>query len=84
MKLFYVTFRSVTHGQRGERLLREEGIRSELVRTPKWMEAKGCGYSLRIRTGDVTGALELLRQNRIPLQKVYVQNEEGNLEALWL
>jgi hypothetical protein len=46
------------------------------------MEVRGCGYSLRVRTDDVGGVVSLLRQNNVPMQKVYVQNEEGNLEEL--
>ena len=84
MKSYYVTFRSVTHGQRGEKLLQKEGLRCTLVRTPKWMEARGCGYSLRVWSKDVEHILMLLRQNNVPMQKVYVQNEEGNLEELQL
>ena len=84
MKFYYVTFRSVTHGQRGERLLREEGIRCTLLRTPRWMEARGCGYSLRIWTEDIRGITALLRKHNVPMQKVYIQNEEENLEELRL
>jgi len=84
MKIYYVTFRSVTHGQRGEKLLQNGGIRCALVRTPRWMEARGCGYSLRIRTEDIAGILGLLRQKNIPMQKVYIQNEAGDLEELRL
>ena len=50
MKIYYITFRSVTFAQRGEQLLQKSGIRAALLRTPKWMESQGCGYSLRIRT----------------------------------
>ena len=84
MKVYYVTFRSVTHGQRAERLLREMGFHCGLVRTPRWMEARGCGYSLRVRTEDAEGVVSMLRQNNVPMQKVYVQNGEGNLEELWV
>ena len=84
MKRYYVTFRSVTHGQRGEKLLRDGGIHCSLQRTPKWMEARGCGYSLQIRTDDLDRVLVLLRRGGVPMQKVYIQNEEGNLEELRL
>ncbi len=84
MKLYYVTFRSVTHGQRGEKLLKEAGIRCSLVRTPKWMEVRGCGYSLRVWTDDIGGITARLRKNNVPMQKVYLQNEEGILEELRL
>ena len=41
MKFYYVTFRSVTHGQRGEKRLKQEGYHCYLLRTPKWMESEG-------------------------------------------
>ena len=84
MKFYYVTFRSVTHGQRGEKLLQSEGVRCTLVRTPKWMEARGCGYSLRIWTEDIGRIITMLRSGHLPMQKVYIQNGEGNLEELRL
>ena len=80
MKFCYVTFRSVTHAQRGEKLLRSEGTRCALMRTPRWMEVRGCGYALRLRWEDTERAVALLRQKNIPMQKVYIQNEEENPE----
>ena len=84
MKFYYITFRSVTFAQRGEQVLQKAGLRCTLLRTPKWMEAQGCGYSLRMRTDDIPGILGLLRQKNIPMQKVYIQNEDGELEELRL
>ncbi len=84
MKFYYVTFRSVTHGQRGERLLQSHGIRCKLLRTPRWMEAKGCGYSLRLWTNDPGEAVALLRSEKIPMQKVYIQTGDGTLEEIAL
>jgi len=84
MKFYYVTFRSVTHAQRGERLLKNTGIRCHLLRTPRWMEAKGCGYSLRLWTGDIAAGVEVLRREQIPMQKVYIQTGDGTLEELEL
>ena len=84
MKFYYVTFRSVTHGQRGERLLMKEGIHCSLQRTPKWMENRGCGYSLMLWTNEISRAVELLRRANIPLQKIYIQNNGGVLEEVEL
>ena len=84
MKFYYVTVRSVTHGQRGEKLLQKEKIRCHLLRTPKWMEVKGCGYSLRIWTEDITKPVELLRRENVPMQKVYLQIPDGTLEEIRL
>lgn len=82
MKFYYVTFRSVTFAQRGERILTEEGFHCSLQRTPRWMEAQGCGYALRIWTKEISGALALLRKSRIPIRKVYVQALDGQLEEM--
>ena len=80
MKFYYVTFRSVTFAQRGEQVLQKEGIRCTLLRTPKWMEKQGCGYSLRFWTDDVRPALQVMRKNQVPLRKVYLQTRDGQLE----
>ena len=56
MRIFIITFRSVTFAQRGERLLNRNNHRCILQRTPKWMEQQGCGYSLRIKTEDIIPA----------------------------
>ena len=84
MKLYYITFRSVTFAQRGEKLLQQHGHRCALQRTPRWMEEQGCGYCLRMMTGDIQPAVELLRGSRIPMRKVYVQQEKGDLEEMAL
>lgn len=84
MKFYYVTFRSVTFAQRGERLLQDSGVRCTLQRTPRWMEERGCGYSLRLWTDDVRPALVLLREKQIPMRKVYLQGRDGQLEELAL
>lgn len=82
MKFYYITFRSVTFAQRGEQVLNKAGVRCSLQRTPRWMEAQGCGYSLRIWAADVTSSVELLRGEGIPLRKVYVQRSDGTLEEV--
>ena len=80
MKFYYITFRSVTFAQQAERTLKKKGIRCTLLRTPKWMEQQGCGYSLRLWTANVMPALELLRQEQVPMRKVYIQGRDGQLE----
>ena len=82
MKFYYVTFRSVTHGQRAEKRLKQEGYHCYLLRTPKWMESKGCGYSLQIWTDDISRPVGILRQEKIAMQRVYVQKIGGLLEEM--
>ena len=76
----YITFRSVTWAQRGEKLLASAQIRCTLQRTPRWMEEQGCGYCLRLQEHSVYRAAELLKKGGIPMRKVYVQQEDGALK----
>ena len=82
MILCYITFRSVTWALRGEMLLGCARIRCSLQRTPRWMEEQGCGYCLGLKEADIRQAVELLRKNRIPMRKLYIQQPDGNLEEM--
>ena len=78
MMWYFITFRSVTYAQRGERVLRQAGITCQLQRTPRWMEERGCGYSLGVK--EIRGALEALQRLSVPYRKVYRRNPDGSME----
>ena len=80
----YLTFRSITHAQKGSNLLTEAGIRHRMLRTPKTLSAQGCGYALMLLRNDVEPALELLRRRQAVFQRVYQQKSDGRLEELFL
>ena len=82
MKYYYITFRSVTFAQRGEQIISRSGMRCTLQRTPRWMEEQGCGYALRVWAKEITPAVELLRQGKVSLRRVYLQMDDGQLEEL--
>jgi len=84
MGLYYITFRSVTFAQRGEKLLSLQNLRVSLMRTPRWMEEQGCGYALKLWTNDIALAVRLLREARIQLRRVYALNEDGQMEEVKL
>lgn len=84
MNQYFITFRSVTFAQRGERLLTDGGILCSLRRTPRWMEEQGCGYALRIHNGEIRQAAALLRESRIPMRKAYLQKQDGTTEEVKL
>lgn len=84
MKNYYITVRSVTYAQRGERILTRAGIRCSVQRTPKWMEKQGCGYGLRVWTKDIRSAVSMLQEAQLPIRKIYAQREDGKLEELLL
>ena len=76
MKNCMLTFRSVTPAQRAEELLHRAGVDCTIQRTPKYLEDKGCGYSIRLDCATVTQAVVLLRNGGIPFRKVYAYDDE--------
>lgn len=84
MKNCIITFRSVTPAQRAEDYLHRAGVDCTLQRTPKWMEEKGCGYSVRLSCRDLMTAAALLRQGGIGFRKAYSLGEGGTPEELRL
>ncbi len=82
MRRCVITFRSVTPAQRGEGALHKAGIECYLQRTPRWMEAKGCGYSLRLNCSDIMDAVEQLRKSGIAYRKVYLYLDNGKVEEM--
>ena len=84
MNGYCITFRSITFAQRGERMLQQGGVGCSLQRTPKWMEEKGCGYSVRMQQEDIMAAAVLLRQAGIGFRKAYSLADSGAPEELRL
>ena len=84
MRKCIITFRSVTPAQRAEEVLRRAGVGCAIQRTPKWMEEKGCGYSLQMNCEDMMAASMLLRQSGISFRKAYNLRENGTPEELRL
>ena len=83
MDFCMITFRSVTPAQRGENLLRKEGISCSLQRTPRALADQGCGYSFRLNCAHLQQAAELLRQKGIVYRRAY-KLREGNPEEVLL
>ena len=71
MDVCLITFRSVTPAQRGEGILRREGIAVSVQRTPRWLADQGCGYSIQLRCNQLPQAVEILRRNGISYRKTY-------------
>ena len=84
MRVYFITVRSVTFGQRAESVLRKGGIACILQRTPRWMEEQGCGYCLRLWTDSPAAAVERLKGKKVPMRKLYVQRSDGQLEEMAL
>ena len=84
MEQYVILARSVTYAQRAEEALRRSGVECSIQRTPKWMEEKGCGYSLRLNCRDVMTAAAFLRQAGIHFRRAYTLRDDGTPEELRL
>ena len=71
MKRDFITFRSITPAQQAQRILHKGGVETQLQRTPRWMEQRGCGYCIRVPDRQAVDAVRLLRQGKIPFGRVY-------------
>ena len=79
---YWITFSSITPAQRGEGVLKRKGVFCNLRRTPRWMEAKGCGYSLQVREKDWEFAVTILKREHINFRKVYKMRPDGQGEEV--
>ncbi len=79
-----ITFRSVTFAQRGEKILRNSNIPCQILRTPKHLTQRGCGYCLRLRGLDVPVAVELFHGEQLPYGKLYAIKDDGSTQERML
>ena len=84
MKICFITFRSVTYGQSGQRVLQRAGLDARLLRTPRHLEERGCGYCLRLPMEAGLPAVEQLRRSGVPFRGVYVMLADGSAEEVSL
>ena len=77
-----ITFRSITPAQRGQALLRGHGLRVTLLRTPRTLSARGCGYCLAVK--ETARAAALLRAQGIPFGGVFRLLPGGDTEEVAL
>ena len=82
MDICLITFRSIMPVQQAEKLLQRKGVHCSVQRTPKWMEEKGCSYSLRLRLSEAHEAVAYLKENNVPFKKVYLLTSGGRAEEI--
>ena len=78
----YITFETMTAGQRAEHLLRQNGVPARLVRTPQVIAQRGCGASVVVEERHLTQAVQYLRQRQAPMRGVYRREHGGEFQAV--
>jgi len=56
---------SQTKAIKAQRILRDTGITSEIIKSDKYIKRQGCSYALRIKSYDINNAISILRQANI-------------------
>ena len=82
MKNYFITFRSVTYAQKGERVLKRVGIDCFIRRTPKALTNRECGYCLQLRPWDLQQAMAVLQDAQVQFGKVYGLDYAGEFEEM--
>lgn len=79
MNYDYITFRSITFAQQGQRLLEYANIDCVLMRTPKLLQERGCGYCLRLRTSQTSRAMAVLKEKGARYSRVYHMQDDSEV-----
>lgn len=79
---YLFTFHALTAAQSAKALLREGNVFSVLERAPKRLSGQGCGYVLRVSSGDGMRALRLLRAGGAGFGHLYRLFRSGQLEEV--
>ncbi len=74
---YYFTFRSMTAAQQAAMELNESGYFAALLRAPKALAGKGCGYAVRISLQNGSAAASILRNAGIFFEKVFRMDVSG-------
>ena len=73
------TTASATAAARLHRILKEQGIFSEIARTPAILSANGCSYSLRFSSPeDISSVLHLAARHGIKLRAIWKETEDAD------
>ena len=74
---YYFTFRSMTAAQQAAMYLNKNGLFASLLRAPKVLSEKGCGFSVRILLQNGSDAAMILRKAGIYYEKVFQMSASG-------
>ena len=73
------TFQSITAAQTGRSALDRRGIENWILRSPKSLSERGCGYLLKVRAPAGERAASILRAWRVPFVHVYCLYPDGTV-----
>lgn len=76
-----IACRSVTYAQRAIRILNRRGIKASMRRLSVSLPETGCGNAVAVDMERLNHAVMALRESGMPVRAVYLEHEDGTLEA---
>lgn len=84
MQHYLILCRSLTYAQRAQRAVERAGVTGTLVKAPQDVTGGGCTYGVRVPTGKVDIAVEVIRKAGLPMGKIYRYEPDGSLKEVRL
>lgn len=78
---FLLMYRSLTYAQRGARTLERAGVTGTVVRVPKSVTERGCGYGVLVTPKNRARALALLTAAELDPERVLIRENGTYREA---
>ncbi|MBR6114940.1 MAG: DUF3343 domain-containing protein [Oscillospiraceae bacterium] len=78
-----ILFRSLTHAQRGTRVLSAGGVPAKIIKAPAGLSDKGCVYAAGVTEKRLRQALEVLDSRQISHGRVFVPDGSGGYREVW-
>lgn len=75
---FLLMCRSLTYAQRSARLLDRTGIAASVMRAPRSISTRGCGYCVTVSAKNAARAAEVLRNAGLQPEKVFKREADGS------
>ncbi len=71
----------LTSAQRLTFVLERSGVGAYVVRPPQNLTSNGCSYAVTVKNRQLQDALKVMRENRLPIRKVFCKKGDGYREA---
>ena len=75
----YIKFQSLTGAHSAGSILTQARIEWLLIRTPKELSARGCGYAISLQKKDLDVVQSLLHFDNIPFGDIYIKMPDGKM-----
>ena len=81
MNYYLLVCGTITYAQRVAAVLRNIGIRHEMLRVPTGLTGAGCEYAVKLAEQNLRTALQYITQQRLTVKRIYAQEHDGYREV---